>query len=122
MELSGIAVLVVEDDFNLARSLAALLASHGAEVVGPVPSVARALELLAGRSVDVAVLDVQLRGETVAPVAERLHADRVPIVFLTGVRDLGQLPDRFERYPRLDKPVDRHGLLSTVRTVRRNRE
>jgi DNA-binding NtrC family response regulator len=117
MDLNGIKVLVVEDDFNVAHSLATLLESYGAEIAGPVPSVEKAVALLGRARFDVALLDVQLRGETVVAVAERLSSDGVPIVFLTGFRDLSQLPEPLQSYPHLHKPVDPDVMVELIRTA-----
>jgi CheY-like chemotaxis protein len=117
MDLDGIRVMIVEDDFNVARSLASLLESYGAEIVATLPSVAKALAVVETRRFDVAVLDVQLRGETVAAVAERLRAQRIPFVFLTGFRDLEQLPEALRSYPRIDKPADAAMLVRAIRAA-----
>src|SRR5919206_42470 len=71
----------------LAREVEAALEAEGCAIVGPVPTVGRALSLLDGPeapSLDAALLDVNLRGEMVTPVA-RLLADRgLPFVLVTG--------------------------------------
>jgi DNA-binding response OmpR family regulator len=83
--MPGRRVLVVEDDFHVAESLAMAFAAHGCEVVGPVATVEAALALIvAGGPIDGAVLDINLRGELAYPVADALRARRVPFVFTTG--------------------------------------
>lgn len=82
--LPGLRVLVVENVAVLAWRVCDILAGAGAEVVGPVPDVSRALALLDGREVDVAVLDISLGGETAEPIADVLAARGVPFLFLTG--------------------------------------
>src|ERR671910_940460 len=68
----------ISDD--MARALQKL----GAEVVGPVPTRDKALALVEAGRVDAAVLDINLRGQTVFPVADALRERGVPFVFATG--------------------------------------
>jgi DNA-binding response OmpR family regulator len=71
-------ILVVEDEYLLADELALELEERGAVVLGPVPTVARALDLLtAEAALDGAILDVNLAGEPAFPVADRLFSRRV---------------------------------------------
>ena len=79
----GRLVLVVEDEFLIAMDLTLLLHQHGWRVLGPAATVADALRLLRGETPDVALLDVNLRGEPVTAVAEELRARGVPFVLLT---------------------------------------
>jgi DNA-binding response OmpR family regulator len=68
-------ILLVEDDYVIARQLARKLTAAGADVLGPVPDVTRALRLIAETAhIDGAVLDVNVRGDMVYPVAEALRA------------------------------------------------
>lgn len=76
--------MVVEDEFLIAMELDALLQDAGFQVMGPVTSVASALDRIKTERPDAAVLDVSLRGEQVAPVAEVLHAMRVPYVLTSA--------------------------------------
>jgi len=75
-------VLVVEDEFMIGLDVSQQLASAGYEVVGPATSVAKALSL--EPTCDVAVLDVNLGGETCEPVARKLRESGKPFVVLTG--------------------------------------
>ena len=102
--LPGLRVLVVEDVAMLAWRVCDILAGAGAEVVGPVPDVSRALALLDGREVDAAVLDMNLDGETAEPVADVLAARGVPFLFLTGYA-WGDMEGRHAARPALGKPV-----------------
>lgn len=97
-------ILVVEDEYLLADDLCHALEEAGAIVLGPVPGVEEALALIEAESrIDAAVLDVNLRGDMVFPVADALHARNVPFAFATGY-DQWTLPDRFAALPRLEKP------------------
>jgi CheY-like chemotaxis protein len=97
-------ILVVEDEYFLADDMAHSLQKLGAEVVGPVPTRDKALALLSsGERVDAAVLDINLRGETVFPVAETLIRQGVPFVFATGY-DQSAVPAAYKEVPRWEKP------------------
>ena len=103
---AGLRVLVVEDELVVAMELEALLTGLGHTVLGPVPTVERALALLARERPDLALLDVNLNGQWVTPVAEALRAHGVPFVLVTGyggkqLRETGLRDAR-----RLGKPVD----------------
>ncbi|EYD76939.1 putative response regulator receiver (CheY-like protein) [Rubellimicrobium mesophilum DSM 19309] len=107
-------ILVVEDEYLLADDLRRDLEAAGARVLGPVASVPEALELIeeAGR-VDAAILDVNLAGRMVFPVAEVLSRRGVPFVFATGY-ERWALPEAFARVPRCDKPLDADEVLRTL--------
>jgi two-component SAPR family response regulator len=77
-------VLVVEDEFLLAMELEALILAQGWRVLGPVASVEEALDLLGTQLPDVAVLDVNLHGVMVTPVAEALERQNIPFVLVTA--------------------------------------
>lgn len=97
-------ILVVEDEYLLADDLCHALEQAGAIVLGPVPGVEEALALIeAEPRIDAAVLDVNLRGDMVFPVADALHHRSVPFTFATGY-DQWILPDRFAAHPRIEKP------------------
>ena len=103
--LRGHRVLVVEDDYLLAQDLCEQLQSWGAEVMGPVASVAEALALLeAGPAPVEAVLDIGLGDEWVYPVADALRARGIPFVFATGY-DAWVIPDDYADVPLNAKPV-----------------
>ncbi|HEY2532094.1 MAG TPA: response regulator [Xanthobacteraceae bacterium] len=80
----SVRVLVVEDQFMIALDISQQLTEVGFEVVGPAPSVAKALRLVEEAGCDVAVLDVNLGSETSEPIASRLRACGKPFVVLTG--------------------------------------
>ena len=99
-------ILVVEDEYLLADELALELADEGAVVLGPAPSVKRALGLLEGEaSLDGAILDLNLGGEPAFPVADALIDRSVPLIFTTGY-DAGAIPERFAHIPRCEKPIN----------------
>lgn len=83
-QLSGVRVLVVEDDFFIGLELSSILSDAGATVVGPSNTVAAALLSAADETLSAAILDIRLGTETVAPVARLLAAHHVPFFFYTG--------------------------------------
>jgi CheY-like chemotaxis protein len=112
-KLCGQHVLIVEDEYFLAQDLADYFQDLGVEVLGPVPSVAEALKLLESAEVQGAILDVNLRGERVYPVADVLRQKHVPFVFASGYG--GELePTAYAEVPRCIKPVDFALLAKTL--------
>ncbi len=112
-KLDGLCVLVVEDVAMMAWQVRDALVSAGANVAGPVPSVARALELLADKTVDAAVLDKNLDGDMADPIADTLIALDVPFVFLTGYGSSDTQGRHGERL-HLGKPLKPKILVQTV--------
>jgi len=102
--LKGSRVLIVEDAVLLALELETGLSDAGAEVVGPAYELEEAMALL-DRPIDAAVLDANLNGRSVMPVAEALARRNVPFVFATGYGETGGAPGGFEA-PVIRKPYD----------------
>lgn len=115
--LAGRRVLIVEDELLVAMEMEQLLHRHGCEVLGPAPSVARALALIHERLPDVAVLDVQLGAERAAPIADRLAAAGVPFVLVTGYGRIEPEEPALRSAPRLSKPVEEQQLLRTLADI-----
>jgi two-component sensor histidine kinase/ActR/RegA family two-component response regulator len=98
-------ILVVEDESLLAMELEQLLQSEGYSIVGPFSSLARAAESALREPIDLAILDTNLNGEMVYPLADNLSARGIPFIFLTGY-GASDLPERFRAAPRIAKPYD----------------
>ena len=115
----GLVVLVVEDEFLIAMDLEAMLKEHGWHLLGPAATVAKALALLeVGKMPDVALLDVNLRGETVVPVAEVLRERGVPIVLASAYDHAASMADVLAGAPNVGKPArERHLLAALKRAV-----
>src|SRR3954465_1177630 len=103
--LRGRRLLIVEDEYFLAEDLSDYFQQLGAEVIGPVGSVSEALKLLSLAEVHGAILDINLRGERVYPVADALRQRRVPFVFASGYGGETE-PAAYADVPRCIKPVD----------------
>lgn len=111
-------LLVVEDEPLIAMALAQDLTKLGWDIVGPAATVEEARRLLADTLPDVAVLDVNLGGELVYPLAEWLGAQEVPFVFCSGYEHL-ETQSAYDQWPRVRKPVDVQLLDSELRRVRK---
>jgi DNA-binding response OmpR family regulator len=112
--LRGCRILIVEDEYLLADDLCQALEDTGAKVLGPVGSVGDATALIAREAeIDAAVLDVNLQGEMVYPVADVLRARGVPFAFVTGY-DHWALPDRFADTPHVEKPFKSHKVAAVL--------
>lgn len=92
LELQGLKVLAIEDEFTILLMLENMLADLGCQLAGSAGRVADALTLAESSAPDAAILDVNLAGVPVYPVAERLARQRVPIVFATGYGPIGVEP------------------------------
>ena len=103
-------VLVVEDDYFIAEDLVVMLRTIGAEVLGPVPTLAQARSICAEvEDIEAAVLDVNLGGEMVWPLVDHLIARGIRVVLATGYSDVA-IPERYAVLPRCEKPTDMHDL------------
>ena len=112
--LRGLRVLIAEDQYVLADDLQDGLRAAGAQVVGPVGSVEEALDLAsANEALDGALLDVNLRGEMVYPVADVLLERRIRIVFVTGY-DQEFLPQRYAEVTRCVKPLRANDVVAAL--------
>lgn len=113
--LKGLRVLVVEDEFVIALDIEAILQKCGCEVLGPVSTVAAALDAVRGDDhLDGVLLDLNLHDEFSLPVAEALTEGGVPFVIVTGYE--GREPDAkvLREAPRLRKPFNPEGLAAAM--------
>ena len=101
--LKGLRVFIVEDEFAVLLLIEDMVEQLGCELVGSASRLGEALDMTRDRAIDVAVLDVNLRGQLVYPVAERLAARSVSIVFSTGYGD-ANVGERWRSYPIVQKP------------------
>jgi CheY-like chemotaxis protein len=98
-------VLIVEDEALVAMLLEDMLIDAGYAVSGTASAIPQALEFVADAAADfdVAILDVNLRGSPIFPVAEALALAGKPFVFATGY-GAGSLPEAWRDRPTLQKP------------------
>jgi len=118
---SGRRVLLVEDEPIVAWLLKDMLVDLGCSVVGPAADVNQALAMIDAESIDVAVLDVNLRGQMSYPIADVLVARGVPFVFSTGY-DKDRLLDGYRTFPALQKPFHRSDLGDTLAKLLASKE
>jgi CheY-like chemotaxis protein len=109
-------VLIVEDDVMIRMLIEDLLADLGFAVAAQAAKVHEALAAMNSTEIDVAILDVNLSGETTGPVAEALAARGTPFVFATGYGEHG-LPEQFRDRPLLKKPFQIDGLKRMLDTA-----
>lgn len=104
---------MVEDTYFIADDIGAALRRAGAVVVGPAPSREAALALLASETIDAAVLDVNLQGETAYRLADQLLARRTPFVFATGYGRTF-IPEAYGAISLWEKPFDPRALVGAL--------
>lgn len=109
-------ILVVEDEPIIALQIGEILQELGCIVIGPAGRLSVALRLATEAALDAAILDLDLRGQRVDPVAEQLAARRIPFVISSG-HDAAALPGLFRDQPRLLKPFRREELVEAVAAV-----
>ncbi len=102
-QLQGLRVFVVEDEALIALMLEDLLTAFGCGVVGPLGRLAAAQRAAQSRDFDCAILDVNINGDPVYPVAEILSERGIPFIFVTGYGESG-VGERFTGRPVLRKP------------------
>jgi CheY-like chemotaxis protein len=108
-------VLIVEDDPIIALDFEDTILGLGVSQVRTAGNVARALEMIAERAPNFALLDVGLMREKSFAIAERLEALQIPFVFVTGYgADVG-LPTAFAQRPRLPKPCPTDALEAVLK-------
>ena len=116
MTLHGQHILVAEDTYFIAQELTEALECEGAEVVGPVATVDDARRLtLETAKLDGAVLDVNLRGEMIWPVADILFSRHVRLVFATGFA-AGPIKKFYNRCQVVEKPAPAGAVVRLLAT------
>lgn len=103
--LNGQTILLVEDEALIAMEIEMSLETFGANVYGPVPDLAEAVAAAETRRFDAAVLDIDLGGDDVFPVARILQRRRVPFLFHTGHGLRRELEQDFPEVPVCKKPM-----------------
>lgn len=118
--LSGRKVLIVEDEALLALELQLTVTDFGAEVVGPAHSLRQAEQLVATtEKIDGAILDVDIAGRDVIPVAHQLNERGVPFIFHTSYGSRADLADLFPKAPVCQKPSSSRQLFAALAFVMR---
>ncbi|MDP4023209.1 response regulator [Methylobacterium sp. NEAU 140] len=111
--LTGVRVLVVEDEAAISMLLEDMLLDFGCTVVGPAARLSNALEMAASETFEVAILDVNVAGEPIYPVAEAIAGRNLPLVFSTGYGGAG-IREPFRDRPVVQKPFSQADLKRTL--------
>ncbi|MGH7880666.1 MAG: response regulator [Candidatus Binataceae bacterium] len=109
-------VLVVEDEYLIRMLLEDMLADLGYDVAAAVGTLAEASDLAANGDFSAAILDVNLDGQEIFPVAEILARRGLPFVFVTGYGERS-LPEPFRDRPALQKPFQSEQLKTTLARI-----
>lgn len=109
-------VLVAEDEFLLGIQLEDDLRTAGCSIVGPFSTLEKATLAARRERFDLAVLDINLNGDRVYPLADELWARGVPFIFLSGYLP-ADLPERFRKSPQIAKPHDPRALIKAIRAA-----
>lgn len=102
-------LLVVEDELMIRMLLEEMLAELGYTVAAEAAHIDEALPLARNAEVDAAILDLNLNGQSVIPVADLLVERGVPFIFATGYGERG-LPEAYRNHPTLQKPFEQDML------------
>jgi CheY-like chemotaxis protein len=108
-------VLLVEDDPIIALDFEDTILGLGVKTVRTAANVAKALQLIADRPPQFALLDVGLVREKSFAIAERLDVLKIPFVFVTGYDAAISIPAAFSDRPRLPKPCSTEALEEALR-------
>jgi PAS domain S-box-containing protein len=109
-------VLLVEDEALLALEVSEILSSAGAHVIGPFGGLIEGATAARRETIDVAILDMNLKGQMVYPLAEELLERKIPLIFLSGY-NVPDVPDALRNVPHLIKPADPSALLKLITKV-----
>ena len=109
-------IFVVEDSPVMAEVLAEMLKDFGCEVVGPMGNLGIALEMAAAEAIDAAVIDLNIRGGKVYPVARTLSQRGIPFLVVSGYGDW-TMPAEWRTRPRLVKPFTPEALEAELRAL-----
>jgi two-component system, response regulator PdtaR len=114
---TGRRLLIVEDELLIALELQSIVEQLGGTVVGPAGSVEGALQLLSETTPDAALLDVNLRGDRVTPVAQACREGSIPFALVTGYGRLELEEPLLQSAPRIRKPFDSRAVHKVLAIV-----
>jgi CheY-like chemotaxis protein len=118
-KLDGLRVLVVEDEMMVSMLIEDMLTDLGCTIVGPASRLEEAMQLAREAQLDCAVLDVNLGGQPIFPVADLLREKGAPFAFATGYGDAG-LRDVDRGSPVLQKPFREADLARVLGELKTN--
>ncbi|MES2600190.1 MAG: response regulator [Pseudomonadota bacterium] len=113
---SPISILLVEDEVMIRMMVADTLEELGYTIAGEAGDIDEGIRLVQAIDFDIAILDVNVNGKVITPVAEAVQMRGLPFVFATGYGAQG-LPEKFRDRPTLKKPFQIETLARTIETV-----
>ena len=112
-------VFLVEDEVMIRMMVADMLEELGYHVVAEAGEINEAIRLAQCTEFDLAILDVNVQGKLITPVAELITTLNRPIIFATGYGTAG-IPEEFRSHPSLEKPFLIEKLARTIDSTLRN--
>jgi len=119
--LDGLAVLVLEDEYLISVEIEDLCRDAGAADVRIVSSIEDLDQVGSLKTIDVAVVDLRLRGKSTLDFARHLRSEGMPFLFATGMSDLSELNPEFDSVAVVGKPYDSETLITAIGNAARNR-
>ncbi len=110
---SRTSVLLVEDEVMIRMMVADMLEELGYAIVAEAGDIDEGVRLVQATDFDIAILDVNVNGKVISPVAEAIQMRGIPFVFATGYGVQG-VPERFRDRPTLQKPFQIETLARTI--------
>jgi DNA-binding response OmpR family regulator len=116
--LSGRSVFLVEDEVMIRMMVADMLEELGYKVAAEAGDITEAMRLAQATEFDIAILDVNVNGKVISPVADVIKAKGRPFIFATGYGSSG-LPEQYRDRPALQKPFQLDALAKTIEAALR---
>ena len=113
-------MFLVEDEVVIRMMVADMLEELGHAVAAEAAQLNQALELAQSSKFDLAILDVNLNGKVITPVAELIKIRRLPFMFAIGYGTAG-VPEVFRGRPTLQKPFELNALAAAINSMLPNR-
>ena len=117
--LQGARIFIVEDEILIALELQSVFEQAGAELVGPVHTLANAMKHATRDAISAAVLDIRLGSDSVRPVARVLAERGIPFVFYSGQQVAETIRVEWPDAPILQKPLGERELVDAVSRILR---
>jgi CheY-like chemotaxis protein len=112
----GCSVFLVEDEVMIRMMVADMLEELGYSVAAEAGEIGEAVRLAQSTEFDLAILDVNVNGKVISPVAEVIASRNRPFIFATGYGAQG-LPEEFRDRPTLQKPFQMETLAQVLSTT-----
>src|SRR5712671_7332756 len=116
---AGCSVFLVEDEVMIRMMVADMLEELGHSVAAEAGEINEAIRLAQSTDFDLAILDVNVNGRVISPVAELIKARKRPFIFATGYGSSG-LPEEYRDRPALQKPFQIETLARMIDTTLRS--